>query len=98
MDQTQPSAIAFNYSRFAQRVARRDASLYERVVASIDERPPLTVWRRELAAADAAAIDDTLRRYGDVPAVAALVAAAHEVCPYSKATRGNIDVAVSAKV
>jgi osmotically inducible protein OsmC len=25
-----------------------------------------------------------------------LVAAAHQVCPYSKATRGNIDVAVSA--
>ena len=62
MDQTQPSAIAFNYSRFAQRVARRDASLYERVVASIDERPPLTVWRRELVTTDAATIDDILRR------------------------------------
>lgn len=27
-----------------------------------------------------------------------LVAEAHQVCPYSKATRGNIDVTVSAKV
>jgi lipoyl-dependent peroxiredoxin len=27
-----------------------------------------------------------------------LVAAAHQVCPYSKATRGNIEIALSAKV
>ena len=27
-----------------------------------------------------------------------LVEQAHQVCPYSKATRGNIDVAVSARV
>jgi Ohr subfamily peroxiredoxin len=27
-----------------------------------------------------------------------LMAKAHEVCPYSKATRGNIDVSLSAKV
>jgi lipoyl-dependent peroxiredoxin len=27
-----------------------------------------------------------------------LVEAAHEVCPYSKATRGNIDVDISVKV
>ena len=27
-----------------------------------------------------------------------LMAKAHQVCPYSKATRGNIDVTVSAKV
>ena len=27
----------------------------------------------------------------------ALVAAAHEVCPYSNATRGNVDVAISVK-
>ena len=33
---------------------------------------------------------------GIEPAVAgALVDAAHETCPYSKATRGNIDVAIS---
>ena len=28
----------------------------------------------------------------------ALVAAAHQVCPYSKATRGNIDVALETTV
>ncbi|WP_029251734.1 organic hydroperoxide resistance protein [Paraoerskovia marina] len=28
----------------------------------------------------------------------ALVAAAHEVCPYSNATRGNVDVAVTATI
>jgi organic hydroperoxide reductase OsmC/OhrA len=27
-----------------------------------------------------------------------LVEAAHEVCPYSKATRGNVDVDISVKV
>jgi Ohr subfamily peroxiredoxin len=31
----------------------------------------------------------------DKAAVEALVEAAHEVCPYSNATRGNIDVALS---
>ncbi len=31
----------------------------------------------------------------DKAAVEALVATAHEVCPYSNATRGNIDVALS---
>jgi lipoyl-dependent peroxiredoxin len=31
----------------------------------------------------------------DKPAAQALVAAAHEVCPYSNATRGNIDVALT---
>jgi osmotically inducible protein OsmC len=31
----------------------------------------------------------------DKAAVEALVAAAHQVCPYSNATRGNIDVALS---
>jgi len=31
----------------------------------------------------------------DKAAAEALVAAAHEVCPYSNATRGNIDVALS---
>jgi len=31
----------------------------------------------------------------DKAAVQALVAAAHEVCPYSNATRGNIDVALT---
>ena len=31
-------------------------------MASIDERPPLPAWRRELATTDAATIDDILRR------------------------------------
>jgi osmotically inducible protein OsmC len=31
----------------------------------------------------------------DRAAAEALVAAAHEVCPYSNATRGNIDVALT---
>ena len=31
----------------------------------------------------------------DKPAAEALVKAAHEVCPYSNATRGNVDVALS---
>ena len=56
------SAIAFNYSRFAQRVARRDASLHARVVATVDARPPLAQWRAELDHADATTIDDMLRR------------------------------------
>jgi Ohr subfamily peroxiredoxin len=34
----------------------------------------------------------------DQAAATDLVEAAHEVCPYSKATRGNLDVHVSAKV
>ncbi len=33
----------------------------------------------------------------DQKAAEALVSAAHQVCPYSKATRGNIDVVLSAK-
>ena len=31
----------------------------------------------------------------DKPAAEALVKAAHEVCPYSNATRGNVDVALT---
>ena len=62
MDQTQPSAIAFNYSRYAQRVARRDREPVRARVASIDERRRLPAWRRELATTDASTIDDILRR------------------------------------
>jgi organic hydroperoxide reductase OsmC/OhrA len=40
-------------------------------------------------------LDVTLPSVGDDEAVQ-LVRAAHEVCPYSNATRGNIDVALSA--
>jgi Ohr subfamily peroxiredoxin len=37
-------------------------------------------------------LDVTLPGVSDPQTAAALVAAAHEVCPYSNATRGNIDV------
>jgi osmotically inducible protein OsmC len=43
----------------------------------------------------AVALDVTLPGFEDEQA-AEIVAAAHKVCPYSNATRGNIDVALSA--
>ena len=39
-------------------------------------------------------LDVTLPSIADVEQAADLVRAAHEVCPYSNATRGNIDVAL----
>jgi osmotically inducible protein OsmC len=41
-------------------------------------------------------LDVTLPQVEDPEDAARLVAAAHEVCPYSNATRGNIDVAITA--
>ena len=41
-------------------------------------------------------LDVTLPRVGDPETAAALVTAAHQVCPYSNATRGNIDVKLTA--
>jgi Ohr subfamily peroxiredoxin len=38
----------------------------------------------------------TLPAIADAEQAASLVAAAHEICPYSNATRGNIDVTLSA--
>jgi osmotically inducible protein OsmC len=38
----------------------------------------------------------TLPGVSDAERAAAIVAAAHEVCPYSNATRGNVDVALTA--
>jgi lipoyl-dependent peroxiredoxin len=38
----------------------------------------------------------TLPQVSDAEAAKELVAAAHEVCPYSNATRGNIDVVLTA--
>ena len=43
----------------------------------------------------AVGLDVTLPGFDDEQA-AQLVAAAHEVCPYSNATRGNVDVALTA--
>jgi osmotically inducible protein OsmC len=41
-------------------------------------------------------LDVTLPQVEDPEDAARLVAAAHKVCPYSNATRGNIDVAITA--
>ena len=41
-------------------------------------------------------LDVTLRAIDDAAQAAALVEAAHQVCPYSRATRGNIDVELTA--
>jgi osmotically inducible protein OsmC len=44
----------------------------------------------------AVALDVTLPQVQDPEQAARLVAAAHKVCPYSNATRGNIDVTLTA--
>ncbi len=44
----------------------------------------------------AVALDVTLPGIEDAEQAVQMVAAAHEVCPYSNATRGNIDVALTA--
>jgi osmotically inducible protein OsmC len=41
-------------------------------------------------------LDVTLPSVSDTAAAVELVRAAHQVCPYSNATRGNIDVALTA--
>jgi lipoyl-dependent peroxiredoxin len=42
------------------------------------------------------ALDVTLPQVSDPEQAKAIVAGAHEVCPYSNATRGNIDVSLTA--
>ena len=44
----------------------------------------------------AVGLDVTLPQVSDPADAVRLVAAAHELCPYSNATRGNIDVALTA--
>ena len=44
----------------------------------------------------AVALKVTLPGVSDAERAAAIVAAAHEVCPYSNATRGNVDVTLTA--
>jgi Ohr subfamily peroxiredoxin len=44
----------------------------------------------------AVALDVTLPQVQDAAQAARIMAAAHQVCPYSNATRGNIDVALTA--
>jgi Ohr subfamily peroxiredoxin len=41
-------------------------------------------------------LDVTLPSVGDAAKAAELVRAAHQICPYSNATRGNIDVVLTA--
>jgi osmotically inducible protein OsmC len=41
-------------------------------------------------------LDVTLSQVQDPEESAKILAAAHQVCPYSNATRGNIDVALTA--
>lgn len=41
-------------------------------------------------------LDVTLPQVADIETAKSLVAAAHEVCPYSNATRGNIEVRLTA--
>jgi Ohr subfamily peroxiredoxin len=41
-------------------------------------------------------LDVTLPQIQDPEEAAKIVAAAHQVCPYSNATRGNIDIALTA--
>jgi Ohr subfamily peroxiredoxin len=62
--------------------------------ATIESRVTL-LTREDRSFTIAVALDVTLPQVGDDDAVQ-LVAAAHEVCPYSNATRGNIDVALTA--
>ena len=62
MNQTLPLDKAFNYSRFVQRVARRDAALVERVRAAAAERPAVAAWRQELATVTSEQVDAVLRR------------------------------------
>lgn len=52
MSETDAVEKAFNFSRFAQRVARRDASLCERVRAIPALRPPVAQWRQRYLSAD----------------------------------------------
>ena len=61
MDETPTLDKAFHYSRFAQRVARRDAPLVARVRESPNQRPPLPAWTAALANVSSAEIDSTLR-------------------------------------
>jgi Ohr subfamily peroxiredoxin len=44
----------------------------------------------------AVGLDVSLPGIGDADRAVAIVAAAHEVCPYSNATRGNVDVTLTA--
>jgi lipoyl-dependent peroxiredoxin len=63
--------------------------------ASIDSRVSL-LPTEEKGFKLAVQLDVTLPQVEDPAQAAELVAAAHQVCPYSNATRGNIDVTLTA--
>ena len=56
---------------------------------------PLTVSATSMLPRVAVELDVTLPQVQDPAQAARIVAAAHQVCPYSNATRGNIDVALT---
>ncbi len=62
MDETLALDKAFNYSRFAQRLARRDATLTDWVRSTAVERPAVAAWRQELVTVTSADVDLVLRR------------------------------------
>jgi lipoyl-dependent peroxiredoxin len=74
-------------------VARREKA--EAGDASIDSK--VSLLPNENKGFDlAVALDVTLPQVTDPEAAKRIVAAAHEVCPYSNATRGNIEVTLTA--
>ena len=74
-------------------VARRQQLIVDEV--SIDSRVSL-LPTEERGFRLAVELDVTLPQVKDSEQAAAVVAAAHQVCPYSNATRGNIDVKITA--
>jgi organic hydroperoxide reductase OsmC/OhrA len=62
---------------------------------SIDSRVSL-VTTEDRAFTVAVELDVTLPQVSDPEQAVRIVAAAHEVCPYSNATRGNIEVRLTA--
>jgi Ohr subfamily peroxiredoxin len=64
-------------------------------VVAIDSKVML-VTTEDRAFTVAVDLDVNLPAIDDPAAAVALVAAAHKVCPYSNATRGNIDVTLTA--
>jgi osmotically inducible protein OsmC len=74
-------------------VARRER--VELGDVSIDSRVSL-IPTKERGFTIGVGLDVTLPDVADIEQAVRLVGAAHQVCPYSNATRGNIDVALTA--
>ena len=70
-----------------QKVEVGDVSIDSRITLLTTEERGFTI---------AAELDVTLPGIEDAKQAVDLVAAAHQVCPYSNATRGNIDVTLTA--